>query len=226
MEEHFIVFIKGPGLPFKIEVNKIWIEKDKVYFNIVGLSSKAKFSSKLFEHVRENIFRCNAGDIDDWILRQKEAVKVKISEKKEINYKALEEQLKDSDLVNIKIEELIKEIDSDLIQIKTSLDQLIKSGGEKLKQKALRSFTFFTARLKEELDNIKIPLIINSYNLNNFAESLTKFINAIDFISKRTLSDFSREVHSEVAELNFLIQKLEKRHLILKKKLEKNDSRY
>ena len=220
MEEHFIVFIKGPGLPFKIEVNKIWIEKDKVYFRIVGLSSQAKIPRRLFEYVGENVFRCDVGAIDDWILRQKEAVKVKISERKEIVYKAREEQLKDSDLEDVKVEELIKEIDNDFIQMKTSLDQLINAGGKKLKQKALRSFTFFTARLKEEIDNIKIPLIINNYNLNNFADSLAKFMNAIDFISRKTLTDFSREVHSEVAELNFLFKKLEKRHLILTKKIE------
>jgi hypothetical protein len=220
VEEHFIVFIKGPGLPFKIEVNKIWIENDKVYFNIVGLSSQAKIPRKLFEHVSENIFRCNASDVDDWILRQKEVVKIKVSERKEIVYKAREELLKDADIEDVKVEELIKEMDNVLIQIKTSLDQLINSGGKKLKQKALRSFTFFTARLKEELLYVKIPLTINKFNLNYFSDSLSKLLNTIDFISRKTLSDFSREVHSEVAELNFLIQKLEKKDLILKKKLE------
>ena len=97
--------------------------------------------------------------------------------------------------------------------------ELEESGTRKLKQKGLRSFNFFTGHVKEELDKIKIPTVISDWNLKGLSDTIVKFFTTLNFIGRKTLPDFNKELLSEVADLNLVTYDLQKKHDVLKKKL-------
>jgi hypothetical protein len=215
MEEFFEVFTTGTGTPFRIKVNKIWIENNKIYFNILDWSTTYGLPTKIFKHVKEKIYWCNPAFINNSIIYKSEIIKDKGSTVTDL--KESKEVLQDTYDTSITLEDLIKEIRENIKQIKLSIDRLIKSGREKLKQKGIRAFTFYTARYKEEIQKVLVPGEINDQKVNNLSNSLTRFFTAIKFIEKKS-SEFSRYVQSEYTELDFLTQKLEKNHTILIKK--------
>ncbi len=216
MEEHFEVYNKSTGTPYRIQVSKMWIEEGKIYFNLVDWSSMYGLPTNVFEQVKEKVYRCDPAHINGSILYRSDAPKVKEAEV--IEFKERAEILEEME--DIPTENLIKEIKENIKQIKDSLERLLNAGRESLKQKGIRAFTFYTARYKEEIYKIIVPREISNINLMNLSNALTSFFNAVNFIEKKS-SEFSIFVRSEYTELDFLTQKLEKYHKILKNKISK-----
>jgi hypothetical protein len=214
MEEHFEVYNKGTGTPYRIQVNKMWIEGGKIYFNLVDWSSMYGLPTKVFEKVEEKIYRCDPAHINGSILYRSDVTKAKEAEVKE--FKERSEALEDME--DITHEDLIKEIKDTVKEMKGSLENLLDAGRKNLKQKGIRPFTFYTARFKEEIYKLIVPGEATQIKLINLSQNLTNFFNAVKFIEKKA-SEFSMLVRSEYTELSFLTQKLEKYHKVLKNKM-------
>jgi len=210
MEERFRVYTDGPGPAFKIEVNKIWIEDGTIFFRILDWNRTIGLPNEIFEHIKDDLYRFNSKNIHAWISHEKE---------KKTELKIVKSKLEDQeDYEHISIEELGEQIKNNLLEIRKSLESHITSGKKKFKQTPLRAFTFFTSRFKEELDKIKIPVEINKISLHVLSNSITKFLTSYKFLNAKPLPGFS-EVQSELIELIFHTQKLEKQLKILKKKI-------
>ena len=78
-----------------------------------------------------------------------------------------------------KIKKVIKrqtqEIRDNLIEIKVCLDHFLRTGKEKIDQKAQRSLNFFSDRIRKEIDEIEIPE--EDKNYDNIIELLSFLIN-------------------------------------------------
>ncbi len=218
MEEYFEVFTKGPGRPFRIKVNKIWIENNEIYLEILGWNVTMGLPSGIFKNVRENVYCCQPAQINGWILYKSDVKKTQESQVKE--FKDRVKILEKSHEEEINLEELIIELKNNKELIKKALKTLIKSAEEKLKFKALRSCDFFTSRIKEKLKNIEIPEQMYYISLKKLSISISKLLDFIKNAGSKSVRDFNTQVQSEVAEINFLASKLEKKNMILKKKLE------
>ena len=216
MEEHFEVYNKGTGTPYRIQVNKMWIEDGKIYFNLVDWSSMYGLPTKVFEKVKEKVYRCDPAHINGSILYRSDVTKAKEAEVKEFKERA--EALEEAE--EISPENLILEIKDTVQQAKERLDDLLEAGKTNLKQKGIRPFTFYTARYKEEIYKLRVPEEATQIKLLNLSQALTNFFNAVHFIEKKA-SEFSMLVRSEYTALDFLTQKLEKDYKTLKNILSK-----
>ena len=169
---------------------------------------------KVFEKVGDQVYRCDPAHINGSILYRSDFTKAKEAEVQD--FKERTEILED--LEDISNEELIKEIKTNVQELKESLEALLEAGRNSLKQKGIRPFTFYTARFKEEIYKILVPSEITQIKLINLSQALTNFFNAVNFIEKKA-SEFNMLVRSEYTALSFLTQKLEKYHKILINKL-------
>ncbi len=117
---------------------------------------------------------------------------------------------------------IILDIRDNLIEIKICLDHFIEAGEDKIDQKAKKSLTFFSDRIRKEIDEIEIPEDeINYDNIMDLLNSIKKLFTNINEIARKSLPRFQKEVQPQIKELNYITRKLGKKTAILEEFLRK-----
>ncbi|MFX0186308.1 MAG: hypothetical protein ACFE8A_01085 [Candidatus Hodarchaeota archaeon] len=114
------------------------------------------------------------------------------------------------------IRKIIHDIRSTLIDIKVCMDHFLDSS-DKIDQKSLRSLNLFSDRIKNYVDEIKIPEEeeINYSNLTELISSIKTLFKSINEIARKSLPKFQKEVQAEIKELNYRTRKLQKKQVLL-----------
>lgn len=103
----------------------------------------------------------------------------------------------------------IYEIRDGLIDLKKCIDRMVDSEViEGLDQKAKKSLTFFSDRIKKEIEDISIPEEITYDNLSNMLKSMKRLFDQINDLSRKSFPKFQRDYQSEIKELHYFVRKL------------------
>jgi len=114
-------------------------------------------------------------------------------------------------------QKLIEDIREGLIDIRNTMDHFLDIKDD-LKKKPLRSLTFFTDKVKKEIDQIEIPEDEITYEaLMALLKDLKRLFTEINDAAKKSLPKFKSKVQPEIKELNYHTRKLGKKQSVLEK---------
>ncbi len=117
-----------------------------------------------------------------------------------------------------KAQKLIDSIDESLIDLKKSIDRMEKSEAkENLDQKANKSLSYFTERVKKDINVIEIPEDMTYEKLSSLLKEIKKLFELITDISKKTIPKFQRDFQVEIKDLHYYTRKLGQKGGILDK---------
>ncbi len=112
---------------------------------------------------------------------------------------------------------LIEDIRESLIDISNTMDHFLDIKDE-LKKKPLRSLTFFTDKIKKEIDEIEVPDEELTYkSIMGLLKDLKRLFTEINDAAKKSLPKFKSKVQPEIKELNYHTRKLGKKQATLEK---------
>jgi len=111
------------------------------------------------------------------------------------------------------INKLITDLETNLVDIRTSISHFEEATGGSLGDKALRSLKFFVDRINKEIDEISIPRENEIYHdkLMELSNSIKKLFTTINETARKALPKFQKEVQPQIKELNYLTRKLQKK---------------
>ncbi|TFG00903.1 MAG: hypothetical protein EU541_00910 [Promethearchaeota archaeon] len=114
-------------------------------------------------------------------------------------------------------QKLIEDIQEGLIDIRKTMNHFLDIKDE-LKKKPLRSLTFFTDKIKKEIDQIEIPEDEITYDgIMALLKDLKRLFTEINDAAKKSLPKFKSKVQPEIKELNYHTRKLGKKQAVLEK---------
>ncbi len=120
--------------------------------------------------------------------------------------------------VKRKAQKLTESIDQSLIHLKKSIDRMEKSEAkENLDQKANKSLTYFTERVKKDINIIEIPEDMTYEKLSTLLKEIKKLFELITDISRKTIPKFQRDFQAEIKDLHYYTRKLGQKGGILDK---------
>jgi hypothetical protein len=120
------------------------------------------------------------------------------------------------------LKKIILEIRDNLVEIKICLDHFLEAGKEKIDQKSQKSLTFFSDRIRKEIDEIEVPEDEITYdNTLDLLNAIKKLFTSINEIARKSLPKFQKEVQPQIKELNYITRKLGKNQGILDEFLRK-----
>jgi len=109
------------------------------------------------------------------------------------------------------LKKIIIEIRDNLIEVKICLDHFLEVGKEKIDQKSQKSLTFFSDRIRKEIDEIVVPEDEITYdNTLDLLNAVKKLFTSINEIARKSLPKFQKEVQPQIKELNYITRKLGK----------------
>ncbi|MFX1275003.1 MAG: hypothetical protein ACFFBP_19505 [Promethearchaeota archaeon] len=111
------------------------------------------------------------------------------------------------------VAKLIADMETNLADVRNSLDHFEQAAGDRLGDKALRSLKFFTDRINKDINEIAIPKEDEIYydNLMELSSSIKKIFTTINETARKSLPKFQKEVQPQIKELNYLTRKLQKK---------------
>lgn len=116
----------------------------------------------------------------------------------------------------------ISDIEDALQALKLCISHFEDAGKEKIDQKVLKSFNFFTDRMRKEVNEIEIPKEELTYeNLNALLNSIKRLFSSISEIARKSLPKFQKEVQPQIKEMDYLTRKLGKKQAMLDQFLKK-----
>lgn len=120
--------------------------------------------------------------------------------------------------VKRKAQKLIESIEQSLIDLKKSIDRMEKSEAkENLDQKANKSLSYFTERVKKDINIIEIPEDMTYEKLSTLLKEIKKLFELITDISRKTIPKFQRDFQAEIKDLHYYTRKLGQKGGILDK---------
>ncbi len=120
--------------------------------------------------------------------------------------------------VKRKAQKLIDSIDDSLINLKKSIDRMEKSEAkENLDEKANKSLSYFTERVKKDVNIIEIPEDMTYEKLSTLLKEIKKLFELITDISRKTIPKFQRDFQAEIKDLHYYTRKLGQKGGILDK---------
>ncbi|MCK4238644.1 MAG: hypothetical protein KAX33_05935 [Candidatus Lokiarchaeota archaeon] len=120
--------------------------------------------------------------------------------------------------VKRKAQKLTESIDQSLIDLKKSIDRMEKSEAkENLDQKANKSLSYFTERVKKDINIIEIPEDMTYEKLSTLLKEIKKLFELITDISRKTIPKFQRDFQAEIKDLHYYTRKLGQKGGILDK---------
>ena len=109
------------------------------------------------------------------------------------------------------LKKIIIVIRDNLIEVKICLDHFLEAGAEKIDQKSQKSLTFFSDRIRKEIDEIEVPEDEITYdNTLDLLNAIKKLFTSINEIARKSLPKFQKEVQPQIKELNYITRKLGK----------------
>lgn len=109
------------------------------------------------------------------------------------------------------LKKIIVVIRNNLIEIKICLDHFLEAGADKIDQKSQKSLTFFSDRIRKEIDEIEVPEDEITYdNTLDLLNAIKKLFTSINEIARKSLPKFQKEVQPQIKELNYITRKLGK----------------